>query len=92
MICKQCHEYFLPRTAQQQFCSKSCAVKYRRRNQPPREPNQSLSQWIIEARECNLDYGTYRALIRSGKTFEELKAVERNLPVHASRGHWLSVD
>ncbi|MBR3499709.1 MAG: hypothetical protein IKO05_12115 [Selenomonadaceae bacterium] len=27
-----------------------------------------------EARECNLDYGNYRALIAAGKTYEELKA------------------
>lgn len=35
---------------------------------------KTLEDWVREARECNLDYGNYRALIAAGKTFEELKA------------------
>lgn len=35
---------------------------------------KSLEEWCREAQECNFDYGTYRALIENGKTFEELKA------------------
>lgn len=35
---------------------------------------KTLDDWTREAFECNLDYGTYRALIAAGRTFAELKA------------------
>lgn len=37
-------------------------------------PKKTLAEWLSEAAACNLDYGTYRALISAGKTFDELKA------------------
>lgn len=51
----------------------------------PRKSDKSLAEWCKEARECNLDYGNYRALITSGKTFEELKAQAANcrVQIHA---------
>ena len=45
---------------------------------------KQLSEWISEAAECNLDYGTYRRLVEQGKTFEELKAQADN---HGQRVH-----
>ena len=49
------------------------------------KPVKTLSDWSREAAECNLDYGKYRALIESGKTYEELKAQadSRSTPNHA---------
>ena len=38
------------------------------------KPVKTLDDWAREADECNLDYGTYRALIAAGRTFAELKA------------------
>ena len=38
------------------------------------EPKKTLAQWENEARECNMDYGSYQYWIGLGKTFEELKA------------------
>ena len=38
------------------------------------KPVKTFSDWAREADDCNLDYGTYRALIAQGKTFEQLKA------------------
>ena len=49
----------------------------------PRLPQKSLSDWCREANECNLDYGTYRALIAQGKTFDELKSLADNRGYHA---------
>ncbi len=37
---------------------------------------KKLSEWAREAQACDLDYGTYRALIESGKTLEEIKTAE----------------
>ena len=49
------------------------------------KPSKTLSDWEQEARECNLDYGTYRGLIAAGKTYDELKALyaERTTPAHS---------
>lgn len=49
------------------------------------KPTKPLSEWVKEAAECNLDYGSYRTLIEmQGKTFEELKATapSRTPPIH----------
>ena len=47
---------------------------------------KTLSEWAREAEECNLDYGTYRAMIAQGRTYEELKANAkyRHRPAHSS--------
>lgn len=44
---------------------------------------KTLDDWAREADECNLDYGTYRALIAAGKTFEQLKAERRSPQTHS---------
>ena len=86
MICPICHKEFSPRNIEQKFCSEECRKKARKiemrrllgRNAAKQVNEQSkpktLAEWCKEAAECNLDYGNYRALIESGKTFEELKA------------------
>lgn len=54
---------------------------------PPKKktPTKKLGDWLREAAECHLDYGTYRALISSGKTFDELKQTfgRQDLPAHS---------
>lgn len=52
---------------------------------PPAKHSKSLEQWVAEANACNLDYGSYRALINQGKSFDELKASAclRRLPTHS---------
>ena len=47
------------------------------------KPVKTLDDWAREADECNLDYGTYRALIAAGKTFEQLKACRRSPQTHS---------
>ena len=86
MICQICHKDFVPRYSFQKFCSDVCSKKAERlRHRKLRAQNaakqvneqsnpKSLDDWCREAAECNLDYGNYRALIESGKTFDELKA------------------
>lgn len=46
-------------------------------------PKKSLAQWAREADECGLDYGTYRALLNMGRTFEELKAAHHTTAAHS---------
>ncbi len=44
---------------------------------------KTLDDWAREADDCNLDYGTYRALIAAGRTFEQLKAERRSPQFHS---------
>lgn len=54
-------------------------------DKPKPKPKKSLEQWLAEAQACNLDYGTYRALINAGKSFDELKAIadSRQTSIHS---------
>lgn len=89
--CLQCGRKFKPASSHpsQAFCSRSCYNKHRAGSNPPnsKKPTATkpLEQWTKEAAECNLDYGSYRAFINSGKTFEELKSTAhlRTLPAHS---------
>ena len=47
------------------------------------KPVKTLDDWAREAAQCNLDYGTYRALIAAGRTFEQLKAERRSPQFHS---------
>lgn len=49
----------------------------------PKSTGKSLDDWAREAAQCNLDYGTYRALIAAGRTFEQLKAEQRSPQFHS---------
>ena len=80
---------------QKKFCSLACRGRYQSKGfvpAPPKPKRKTLERWALEARECNLDYGTYRRLIESGKTYGELRAraKDHGLQTHATRGHWLS--
>ena len=86
MKCPQCGKEFIPVSAHQKFCCYACGDRYRhgRPKPKPKSKGKSLDDWAREAAECNLDYGTYRALIQQGKSFDELKATadSRHPPAH----------
>lgn len=90
--CEFCGKIFDPAKGNARFCSRKCYDAWRiapkESKQEPAEPPKPLTDWIREAKECNLDYGTYRGLIEQGKTFDQLKALapSRNPGIH-SRSH-----
>lgn len=48
------------------------------------KPVKTLEEWIREADECNMDYGTYRSLVeKGGMTFEEIKALDLRPVCHS---------
>lgn len=51
--------------------------------QRSKRTGKTLDDWAREASDCNLDYGTYRALIAAGRTFEQLKADRRSPQLHS---------
>lgn len=85
--CPVCGKEFLHKGYWAQCCSHKCrAVQREQEAQAKPEPPKArkLDDWIREAAECNLDYGTYRAMIERGKTFDELKAqAPTHVGVHA---------
>lgn len=84
--CEVCGKEFKPVNGSQKCCSPECSIGERRRKTHAKSaPPKSLAEWCREANECNLDYGNYRALITSGKTFEELKALadSRGVQTHS---------
>ena len=97
MTCKNCGEKFTDVYAAK-YCSKKCrneAIKKEQAKQAMAkatgEKVKTIEDWTREARECNLDYGTYRGLIEQcGRTYEELKATADNRAAkyhaHASKG------
>lgn len=98
MKCKFCGKKFTPdaKHPYQKYCSTKCGRAHRdgliaREAYRKEVEAKSLADWVREARECNLDYGTYRALRNLGKSFEELKATadNRQSPAHAhGRRHY----
>lgn len=92
--CETCGKEFKPASGTQKCCSTECSKGKERENRKSPAvlvkkktptPGKPFAEWCREAAECNLDYGTYRALITSGKTFEELKALagSRGVQIHA---------
>ena len=75
MKCPNCNKEFFQkdfyRLTFKKFCSLKCENEYNARDNPSKP--KTLDDWSREANDCKLDYGTYRALIGMGKTFEELK-------------------
>lgn len=87
--CVVCGKPFHAARAYQKYCSDECNREVQKKlarerlarqkaaELEARATNQhvkTLDDWIREAAACNLDYGTYRALIAQGKSFAELKA------------------
>lgn len=91
-VCRNCGKEFKPRSRAQVFCCRACYGGYKLSRRKPVEKKYSgktLSEWVREATACNLDYGTYRALIERGKTYEELlaQAPLRQIQVHQHTPH-----
>lgn len=91
-FCRNCGKEFKPTPSLTLFCNRQCYDEYRRKpkNKPaPKTQGKPIEEWINEAKECNLDYGTYRGLIEQGKTFDQLKALAptRNTQVHQRTPH-----
>ena len=103
-ICRNCGKEFEPQTSTTKFCCRACYDEYRYKNSQKVQLSarqaakaakrqkfneKPLGDYIREAAECNLDYGTYRGLIAAGKTYEELKAQApcRQMPVHQHTPH-----
>ena len=78
--CEHCGKEYKPTTVAQRYCCRACYESARHHEPPPEpaEPKKPMSEWVKEAAECNLDYGTYRAFRNMGKTYEELKATASN--------------
>ena len=107
-ICPTCGKTFETFRTDKKYCSETChgktiskKIEIERQQAPQQatkevKPKKKMADWEREARDCNLDYGTYRGLIAAGKTFDELKALyaEHVPPTHAraSRGSHLSTD
>lgn len=89
MECKFCGRELKPdpKHPNQKYCSEKCRNRFVKGlfHLRPSNESKSLSDWLHEAAECNLDYGTYRGLRNLGKSFEELKATaaNRQMPAHA---------
>lgn len=89
MECKFCGRELKPdpKHPHQKYCSEKCRNRFVQGlfHLHPGYVDKSLSDWVREAAECNLDYGAYRALRNLGKSFEELKATaaNRQMPTHA---------
>ena len=96
--CVICGKEFTPKASTHKYCSALCRenscgrlhARHARIDKPKAAPT-SLDEWIRKAQECNLDYGTYRALIAQGKTHEQLlaDADKRSMPTHAHNHKWL---
>lgn len=65
MRCRYCRKKISG--GKRMYCNDFCRNAYMLKS-------KTFEEWTREARECNLDYGTYRALRTMGKSFDELKA------------------
>lgn len=92
--CLHCGKPFKMLKETQKYCSRECfqaAVEQNGVAKPVQEVKparkSNLNELVRQAAECNLDYGTYSALLRQGKTYEELKAQasQRNPPAAHNR-------
>ena len=91
-VCRNCGKEFKPHESAQTFCCRACYADYNRSKKNPavkKNAGKTLGAWVREATECHLDYGTYRALIKAGKTYEELKlqAPSRQIRAHQHTPH-----
>lgn len=95
-VCAKCGREFTG-MAHQKNCD-DCLAEQKRETQrriqerydaqrPKPKTGKTLEDWAREADDCNLDYGTYRALIATGRTFEQLKADRRSPQIHSHCRH-----
>lgn len=81
--CKFCGKTFETTCPAQIYCSGACRYANERANctkqAPPilrakKKKKRTIDDYIAESEACGLSYGQYKAQLRLGKTFEELKA------------------
>lgn len=97
-VCRNCGNEFKPDNSGKIFCCRECYVEYcsakkaAAKKPAAKNDGKTLGQWVREAKECGLDYGTYRAYLNMGKTYEELKAKHERELRETSSGATSSVD
>ena len=88
--CKFCGKVFEAINPNQIYCSVDCRYEHtlaeskkktaeRKNPAPPilrakKKKKRTIDDYIAESEACGLSYGQYKAQLRLGKTFEELKA------------------
>ncbi len=81
--CEMCGAEFIPSRGGQLMCAKCIREERQKKElvtkaveQAENKPVKKPEDWEREARECGIDYGTYRGLVTVfGKTKEEIKAL-----------------
>lgn len=81
--CKFCGNMFETNIPNQIYCSGACrsanTLAESKKQAPPvivreKKKNRTIDDYIAESEACGLSYGKYKAQLRLGKTYEELKA------------------
>ena len=80
--CKFCGKTFETTCPAQIYCSGACRYANERTNRTKQAPpilrakkkKKTIDDYIAESEACGLSYGKYKAQLRLGKSFEELKA------------------
>ena len=80
--CLFCDKTFWTTVEQKKYCCIKCRTKANaekakhtgQNSKSKIETGKTLEDYAREADECGLSYGKYKAQLRLGKTFEELKA------------------
>ena len=80
-ICPLCGKSFIPYASRQKFCQNPCThsdpnAKKLLQKEKHKQKTERFNEIIRQADELGISYGYYRALLNSGKTFEELKKNE----------------
>lgn len=76
--CVVCGKTFQATHPRKKFCSPECAGIKRAKKVPKKRTKQILNKTfdeiVSESDACGLSYGKYKLALKTGKTFEELKA------------------
>lgn len=79
--CKFCGDVFETDQPNQIYCTAECRSDYEleKKKKAPvivkeKKVKRTIDDYIAESAACGLSYGKYKAQLRLGKTFEELKA------------------
>lgn len=91
--CVICGVKFSPKNPTTRYCSDCAKAIHRptpaksKSTKPKSTREKTLTEWLREAAECHMDYGLYRALVeKTGRTFEQCKAMNHHESVHQSGG------
>ena len=74
--CIVCGKAFQSTHPAKKYCSPECAgVKRAKKvHKPKKPPKKTFDEIVAESDACGMSYGKYKLALKSGKTFEELKA------------------